>query len=37
MSVISHRPMTPADIGFGMRLKELAGWNQTAAGATWRS
>lgn len=29
------RPMTPADIAFGMELKTLAGWNQTEA--DWRA
>jgi GNAT superfamily N-acetyltransferase len=28
---LNLRPMTPADISLGMRLKELAGWNQTPA------
>lgn len=29
--MISVRPMTPADLDLGMRLKEQAGWNQTRA------
>jgi len=32
--MLSIRPMTEADIPLGMRLKELAGWNQTEA--DWR-
>src|SRR5437868_6482511 len=29
--MIHIRPMTPADIPFGMSLNEQAGWNQVAA------
>lgn len=34
MTQISLRRMTPADLDFGMRLKDAAGWNQTPA--DWR-
>jgi GNAT superfamily N-acetyltransferase len=35
MAELHIRPMTPADIPFGMELKTLAGWNQTKG--DWRA
>lgn len=35
MAELHIRPMTPADIPFGMKLKTLAGWNQTEG--DWRA
>src|SRR5262249_35410158 len=34
VAMIRVRPLTPADLPLGMRLKEAAGWNQTEA--DWR-